>query len=112
MCSPIQLAIRLLIPSCSRLLQLREVQEIVGPFDQRRSAIRGNTADPRVDSLQRELERTIQFSVKLEYDRSTIFEYAWHLLQQAKGSDDEVLPTLPALAARATIPYLTEPWYC
>ena len=62
------------------------------------------TWDPRVDSLQRELERTIQFSVKLEYDRSTIFEYAWHLLQQAKGSDDEVLPTLPALAAPSHYP--------
>ena len=109
---PIQLAIRLLIPSCSRLLQLREVQEIVGPFDQASLSYPWKHADPRVDSLQRELERTIQFSVKLEYDRSTIFEYAWHLLQQAKGSDDEVLPTLPALAARATIPYLTEPWYC
>jgi radical SAM superfamily enzyme YgiQ (UPF0313 family) len=109
---PIQLAIRLLIPSCSRLLQLREVQEIIGPFDQVSLSYPWKHADPRVDSLQRELERTIQFSVKLEYDRPTIFEYAWHLLQQAKGSDDEVLPTLPALAARATIPYLTEPWYC
>ena len=109
---PIQLAIRLLIPSCSRLLQLREIQEIVVPFDQTSLSYPWKHADPRVDSLQRELERTIQFSVKLECDRSTIFEYAWHLLQQAKGSDDEVLPTLPALAARATIPYLTEPWYC
>jgi radical SAM superfamily enzyme YgiQ (UPF0313 family) len=109
---PIQLAIRLLIPSCSRLLQLAEVQEIVEPFDQASLSYPWKHSDPRVDSLQRELERTIQFSVKLEYDRSTIFEYAWHLLQQAKGSDDEVLPTLPALAARATIPYLTEPWYC
>jgi radical SAM superfamily enzyme YgiQ (UPF0313 family) len=109
---PIQLAIRLLIPSCSRLLQLREVQEIIGPFDQVSLSYPWKHSDPRVDLLQRELERTIQFSVKLEYDRSTIFEYAWHLLQQAKGSDNEVLPTLPALAARATIPYLTEPWYC
>lgn len=109
---PIQLAIRLLIPSCSRLLQLREVQEIVAPFDQASLSYPWKHADPRVDTLQRELERTIQFSVKLEYDRSTIFEYAWHLLQQAKGSDEEVLPTLPALAARASIPYLTEPWYC
>jgi radical SAM superfamily enzyme YgiQ (UPF0313 family) len=109
---PIQLAIRLLIPSCSRLLQLREVQEIVGPFDQTSLSYPWKHADPRVDSLQRELERTIQFSIKLDYDRSTIFEYAWHLLQQAKGAEDKVLPTLPALAARATIPYLTEPWYC
>lgn len=109
---PVQLAIRLLIPSCSRLLQLREVQEIIGPFDQVSLSYPWKHADPRVDSLQRELERTIQFSVKLEYDRSTIFEYAWHLLQQAKGSDEEVLPTLPALTARASIPYLTEPWYC
>ena len=109
---PIQLAIRLLIPSCSRLLQLREVQEIVGPFDQTSLSYPWKHADSRIDSLQRELERTIQFSIKLDYDRSTIFEYAWHLLQQAKGSEDEVLPTLPAFAARATIPYLTEPWYC
>jgi radical SAM superfamily enzyme YgiQ (UPF0313 family) len=109
---PIQLAIRLLIPSCSRLLQLREVQEIVAPFDQASLSYPWKHADARVDSLQRELERTIQFSVKLEYDRSTIFEYAWHLLQQAKGSEDEAVPSLPALAARASIPYLTEPWYC
>lgn len=109
---PIQLAIRLLIPSCSRLLQLPEVQKIVGPFDQVSLSYPWKHSDPRVDAFQRELERTIQFSIKLDYDRSTIFEYAWHLLQQAKGSDEEVLPTLPTLAARATIPYLTEPWYC
>ncbi|HLH08215.1 MAG TPA: CUAEP/CCAEP-tail radical SAM protein [Terriglobales bacterium] len=109
---PIQLAIRLLIPSCSRLLQLPEVQKIIQPFDKVSLSYPWKHSDPRVDALQRELERTIQFSVKLDYDRATIFEYAWHLLQQAKGSEHELLPTLPALAARATIPYLTEPWYC
>ena len=107
---PIQLAIRLLIP-CSRLLQLRKYRDH-RPIRSDVAQLSVETLGPAGRFLAARTERTIQFSVKLEYDRSTIFEYAWHLLQQAKGSDDEVLPTLPALAARATIPYLTEPWYC
>lgn len=104
---PIQLAIRLLVPAGSRLLELPEIQQIVGPLDKEALAHPWSHSDPRVDALQTELEAAIQRSSKLT--RLQVFADVSRLT-------DEKLTRppvgLPVLADRATIPYLTEPWYC
>jgi len=46
---PIQLAIRLLIPAGSRLLELQEVRDLVGGFDDALLSYRWRHPDPRVD---------------------------------------------------------------
>ena len=51
--APIQLAIRLLIPEGSRLLELDEVRPLIGPFDPKTLTYRWAHPDPRVDALQR-----------------------------------------------------------
>jgi hypothetical protein len=46
--------------------------------------------------------------------RRAIFAEAWKLLHQAMEREEplELLPPEPPTAARCTVPYLTEPWYC
>ncbi len=110
---PIQLAIRLLIPSGSRLLELEETQQVLGEFDAQALSYRWANPDARVDELQRKLEASVQDASKRKISRTATFGIIWKLLQKAKG-EERPLPIRPVPPAqnRATIPYLTEPWYC
>ena len=108
---PIQLAIRLLIPGSSLLLELPEVRQIAGPFDEPALGHPWVHADPRVDALQRDIQAMVETAAD-NPDRRVVFTAAWNLLHDAMG---QAAPTLPAVAPgrpRVTIPYLSEPWYC
>ena len=107
--APIQLAIRLLVPQGSRLLELQEVKAIVSHFDPRWLTHTWRHRDPRVDALQREIERTV--GVKLTTDRRGVFDRIWSIAHEAAGM---VPPPRQdtGLVPRAAIPYLNEPWYC
>ncbi len=109
---PVQLMLRLLIPAGSRLLELQEVQELIGPFDEAALSYRWQHPHPRVDRLQREVAAMVEAGAEKEWGRRTIFYEVWKLARRAL---QQSLPALPAVApgpARATIPYLTEPWFC
>jgi radical SAM superfamily enzyme YgiQ (UPF0313 family) len=110
--APVQLAIRLLIPAGSYLLELPEVQRLVGPFDEAALSYRWQHPDPHVDALQREIEAMVQQASKVGTDRRTIFEQAWARLQRTMGNPGKPLPAVAPGRPRATIPYLNEPWFC
>jgi hypothetical protein len=103
--TPIQLAIRLLIPEGSLLLDLTEVRAMIEPFDPRGLCYPWHHADPAVDALSASIQETIKREERRKASRAQIFQKIWDL---AAAGD---FPDLP-LADRATIPYLTEPWYC
>ena len=109
--APIQLAIRLLIPAGSRLLDLPEIRELIGPYDEEALCYPWVHPDPRVDSLQRDLEALLQ-DASSEGDRRGLFEEVWRRLQRAMNRAVLPLPAGPKGPDRAAIPYLTEPWYC
>jgi len=112
---PVQLTIRLLIPAGSRLLEITELYGVeLGAFEPELLIYPWRNPDPRVDELQRELEATVQRASKKGAGRGEIFAQIWKLTQRAQGEDstEEVMPALPPTAARVTVPYLTEPWYC
>jgi radical SAM superfamily enzyme YgiQ (UPF0313 family) len=110
--APIQLAIRLLIPSGSRLLELPEVREMVGPFDQAALVYPWQNPDPRVDELCAELGDCVLQTEKQKLSRRQTFARVWERAHQAAGSSAPPLPDCEDRVARAAIPYLTEPWYC
>jgi len=100
--APIQLAIRLLLPEGSLLMDLAEVREIAGEFDARALCYPWHSP---LDQLCSAIQETIKREEKRRTPRLEIFRMIWDLA----GADefpDRVLPS------RATIPYLTEPWYC
>ncbi|MGA1997559.1 MAG: CUAEP/CCAEP-tail radical SAM protein [Bryobacteraceae bacterium] len=103
--APIQLAIRLLIPEGSLLLELPEIRQRVSVFDRRSLVYRWQSDDPALDSLQSAIQTSIQAEERRHARRIDIFRQIWSAAQTSE------FPDIP-LAARATIPYLTEPWYC
>jgi radical SAM superfamily enzyme YgiQ (UPF0313 family) len=103
--TPIQLAIRLLIPEGSLLLELPEIRKLVGLFDPRALYYPWHNPDPALDALCAEIQETIKREEKRRTPRAEIFRQIWDLARTGE------FPDLP-LASRATIPYLTEPWYC
>jgi hypothetical protein len=92
----VQLALRLLITSGSRLLELDDLA--VGPFDPELLVYPWKHRDPAVDE----------------------FAAAAFKLVSGKGTRSQIFCRVAALAglpdfhlpARASIPYLDEPWYC
>jgi hypothetical protein len=94
--APIQLAIRLLIPAGSKLLELPDLK--VGEFDPAALSWRWEHPDPQMDRLCSDLQKLIRTP------RGELFAMIW---ERAFGK----LPDFH-LPDRSTIPYLTEPWYC
>jgi len=107
--APIQLAIRLLVPEGSRLLQLDEMRAHLGGFDPATLAYRWAHPDPRVDALQREVIALV--GRRLTADRRTVFDEVSALAHECAGVPPRRAEARPA-RDRATVPYLNEPWYC
>ncbi len=110
--SPVQLAIRLLVPRGSRLLETPETRAAIGPFDETALSYRWVHPDPRVDRLQQDLEAAIARAVTAGQDRRGIFRSAWEMLHAVMVPRARRLPDVPPGRPRVTVPYLTEPWYC
>jgi len=113
--APIQLAIRLLIPAGSRLLELAEIRGLVGPFDEAALVFPWKHPDPRVDQLCGEVQEIVHAGEKNRRSRAQIFERiqtAAYAEAGANGAERVARLTQPILAARAAVPYLNEPWYC
>jgi radical SAM superfamily enzyme YgiQ (UPF0313 family) len=111
--SPIQYAIRLLIPRGSRLLELPLVQEFVGDFDPTALAYPWTHPDPRMDRLQEQVLTVVGTQTVAE-DRFSIFAKVWQLTEavsEATPSDPFAL-VATGIRSREPIPHLSEPWYC
>ncbi len=102
--APIQYAIRLLIPAGSRLLELPDVRDLAGSFDTAALAHRWRHPDPEMDELCADLQKTIAREEKKGKSRREIFGFVWEMANRR--------PLEHPLPARATVPYLNEPWYC
>jgi len=109
--APIQLGIRLLIPAGSRLLELPEIAQTVGPFDEDMLVYPWSNADPRVDELWAEVQSVVHEGGKRKATRRQIFERVAEMAYEAAGVAPPAVTDEDRLA-RAAIPYLTEPWYC
>ena len=109
--APIQLAIRLLIPAGSRLLELDEIRRSVATFDETALVYPWKHADPRVDHLCEQIQGIVNSGEKMKRDRAEIFE---RIEDAAFGVANGGITrsALPALPSRAAIPHLNEPWYC
>ncbi len=107
--APIQLAVRLLIPQGSRMLELADIQAIAGPFDPASLTYPWAHPDANVDALHAEIAAIVGRS--LTSNRREVFARVWEAAHRhagvapARRQDDSIV-------SRAAIPYLNEPWYC
>ena len=109
--APVQLAIRLLIPAGSRLLELPEVSALVGPFDSAALVCPWKHADARVDALAREISGLVQRGESLKLSRTEIFSHIRRVAYTTAGKREQD-PGGAAIAKSASVPYLNEAWYC
>jgi radical SAM superfamily enzyme YgiQ (UPF0313 family) len=110
--APVQYAIRLLIPPGSRLLELADVRDRVGPLDETKLSYVWRNHDPRVDQLQQDLERLIQIGAAENASRRTLFRRIWKRSHQTADTSATHIAAPTLATARRFVPYLTEPWYC
>jgi radical SAM superfamily enzyme YgiQ (UPF0313 family) len=108
--APIQLAIRLLVTSQSKLLELDDIRQVVEPFDPQSLTYPWRHPDPEVDALQRDVMQIVS-----ENGRIPRREVFGRIASRVKESG-----TLPTLGSggegerqrEAMPPYMTEAWYC
>lgn len=106
---PIQLAIRLLIPQGSLLLELPELQPHIGTFDPKLLGYPWKNPDARVDRLQQAVQELVAQPDTQDSSRRDVFTRIWRLAHAALGSE---APLLADRGLGAPIPRLSEPWYC
>ena len=105
--APIQLAIRLLVPQGSRLLELRELLACLGPFDPAKLVYPWRHSDARVDALSDAVGSVVERGVTAS--RRELFGRVWELAHEGLSIP---VPSLTSSPSRTDIPYLNEPWYC
>lgn len=97
--APVQWGIRLLVTWQSRLLELPDIQDAIGPFDPKTLTYPWAHRDPRVDLLQQQVMALA--GIGAGRSRAEIVTTVCELAQV-----NVILPS------RSAIPYLNEPWYC
>ena len=107
--APIQLAIRLLVPDGSRMLELDAMRPHIGALDPATLTYRWTHPDPRVDELQAAVMAMV--GMRPTADRRTLFDEVSALAHDRAGLPRRAADARPA-RDRATVPYLNEPWYC
>jgi radical SAM superfamily enzyme YgiQ (UPF0313 family) len=112
----IQLAIRLLIPRGSRLLELTEVKEIIGEFDEAALYYPWRHPDPRVDELHQAVLDLVQRGAEAGATRRAVFSEVRGLVRDALPTGSPLRAALSAELAAPTaprdVPAMTEAWYC
>jgi hypothetical protein len=106
---PVQLAIRLLVPRGSHLMQLPDFAARVGAFDDAMLGYPWQADDPRVDALQAEIMAWVMDAEKHNLPRSATFAGIWARTHAALG---EAAPPVDAAQFGEAIPHHSEPWYC
>ena len=107
----IQLAIRLLVTAGSRLLEMDEVRDQIGPFDAKSLIYPWEHSNPGIDRLCQELQDIVSSAEKLKQGRAAIFEKIWRAANRAAERHLEEKDLLVPVAV-TPVPYLNEPWYC
>lgn len=110
--SPVQYAIRLLIPAGSKLLELPEVRDLVNDFDDAALCYPWEHSDPRVDTLYREVLDVVAESGT--HSREETFRRILSVACRrcASAGLPPVTQRRKSTLPRAAIPHLNEPWYC
>ena len=105
--APVQLALRLLVTRSSRLLELPELQAVIGPFDEKALVYPWKHPNRDVDTLGNLVFQLVSRRQQENKTRAEVFGEIWELVLHTPAP---ALPPQPA-AAHA-VPHMDEPWYC
>ena len=105
--APVQWTLRLLVTQHSGLLALDDIRAVVSPYNPATLTHPWMHSDARVEVLQRDVMQLA--GVAQGRSRRATFEA---IRARAAADVASAPPAPPVLPSRASIPYLTEPWYC
>jgi radical SAM superfamily enzyme YgiQ (UPF0313 family) len=109
---PVQLAIRLLVPSGSALLGTPQFAPFQGPLDAAALSHTWRHPDPRMDALQRRVAVLVEEAAgDPAPDAEATFRAVHAAAQEAAGHPPDP-SQLPSGVAHPLAPRLTEPWFC
>jgi radical SAM superfamily enzyme YgiQ (UPF0313 family) len=108
----VQLAIRLLIPAGSRLLELDEIAGLVDGFEPEGLSYTWSHPDGRVDALFEEVMDVVESGVSAGIERREIFDGVWRVAREADDQPDEITRRTDFGRHRGPVPHMTEPWFC
>lgn len=104
--APVQLTLRLLITSESRLLELDDIRAAIERYDEQSLAWTWRHTDAAMDVLAREVLGIVHTGTKAGTPRHAIFRNIWeHVHGRPIRENYDLTP-------RTTIPYMEEPWFC
>jgi radical SAM superfamily enzyme YgiQ (UPF0313 family) len=105
--APVQLALRLLVTQNSRLLELPDIQAVIGPFDDKALVYPWKHPDRDVDTLGNLVFQLVSKRQQENKTRAEIFGEIWELVLRTPA------PTLrPQPPGPHALPHMDEPWYC
>lgn len=116
---PIQYAIRLLVPPNSALLDDPDGREWLGPLDEEALSYTWRHPDPRMDTLQREVQALVERAANQREPITATFAAIRRLAVERLDAREPALvgagisdTTGTVRRSRRPIPHLSEPWFC
>ena len=106
--APVQLALRLLVPAGSLILELDDWPRFAGAYDAENLTYAWRNPDPAVDTLQGEIMALVADGETAGEERHSLFGRLWRRVHESLG---ETAPPLPP-GRTGAVPSLSEGWYC
>jgi radical SAM superfamily enzyme YgiQ (UPF0313 family) len=107
--APVQLSIRLLVPAGSLILDIDNLDDIIGDFDADILGHPWRNPDPRVDQLQQDVQTWVMQAEADGLSRPEIFSGIWEITHKVAGL---AAPPLDMKQTGKPVPRLSENWYC
>jgi radical SAM superfamily enzyme YgiQ (UPF0313 family) len=107
--APVQLALRLLVTQKSRLLELQDIQAVIGPFDEKALVYPWKHANRDVDTLANLVFQLVSRRQAENKTRAEIFNEIWELVLHTPAPKLRRQSPVPH---RDGFPHMDEPWYC
>ena len=110
--APVQLAIRMLVPAGSRLLDLAALAPFLDGYDDAALSHRWSHPDPEADRLHARVCEIVAKGEARGASRRQTFAEIWRAAHRACGAAAPAPPQPRTKVDEIPVPRLSEPWYC